>query len=273
MRLLVLIAALLLPTFLVMCTSRTVPGTRFDDSAVLAAPALTSVAANPDQFSFAFFGDSHVGGDSARLERILTAVRADGDDFVILLGDITDDGNRDAITLVKTKLNDFGFGTNYLPVIGNHDVFKDGWENYKELLGPSHYVTDYGNSRFIVLDTADATVDRTQYEWLRGELNKPKPKNTFFLSHYLPVIPGQRTYLKIANEEESLRLMKLAQNHNVKAWLGAHYHSFISETLEGVQYVVAGGAGGRRMEPVSDYFYVRAVVSGENIEYTMKVVE
>jgi hypothetical protein len=99
------------------------------------------------------------------------------------------------------------------------------------------------------------------------------PENLFFLSHYLPVIPGQRTYLKLANRDEAIRLLRLAADHKVAAWLGAHYHSFITDTIAGVKLVVAGGGGERRMAPVSDYFFVQVTVDENRVSAQMKKID
>jgi hypothetical protein len=40
-----------------------------------------------------------------------------------------------------------------------------------------------------------------------------------------------------------------------------------------VDYVVAGGGGGRRMKPVEDYFFVQVSVSKNGIQYQLKIVE
>jgi hypothetical protein len=108
--------------------------------------------------------------------------------------------------------------------------------------------------------------------WLEGEIDRDRPQNTFFLSHYMPVVPGQQTYLKFPDEQEALHLMKLAVDHGVVAWLGGHYHSYIQSTIDGVLYVVAGGGGERRMAPVYDYFFVQVTVAGNQVSAQMHKV-
>ena len=222
--------------FVVMgCMSRSVFDARFRESALLAAPTVSVTLPNPDAFSFAVVGDTHVGGqDTARLRRILTAAAAEGDAFVVFLGDIVDTGEREDIVAVQTAVSDLGFTNKVIPVIGNHDVFEMGWEPYKELWGASHFAVTVGNSKFIVLDTADGTLGLEHKEWLENELRQGGATNTFLLSHYLPFIPGQRTYLRLSNEVEAMKLMKMASRFQVRAWLGAHYHSYATENVENV---------------------------------------
>lgn len=252
------------------CGSNSTHELRFTESETLAAPLNSISISNASQFSFAIVGDTHVGGgDTARLRTILNQANSEGDSFVVLLGDIVDTGERSDIVAVQTAISDTGWTGKVVPVIGNHDVFNDGWKNYKELQGQSHFTVDVGNTRLMVLDTADGVVGDKQEDWLKGELNKPLPSNVFLLSHYLPMIPGQRTYLRLSNETEAVRLMKLASNRKVKGWLGGHYHGFGIQEIEGVNYVVAGGGGGRRMEPLKGFFFVQVIVEGEKINYQL----
>jgi hypothetical protein len=264
----------LLVIFFIGCTSSTVTDQRFHESLTLSPPTVNVSLADSNHFSFAVVGDLHVSNqDTSRLNRILSAASAEGDSFIVLLGDLADQGALQDLSAIKDTLVAGGWSGKYLPVLGNHDVFNDGWTNYKNVNGASHYQVTIGNSRFLALDTADGNVGREQTQWLEGELKKPGPMNTFLISHYLPVIPGERTYLKLANEKEAIHLMKLATNHGVRGWMGAHYHSYIVERIEGVDYLVAGGGGGRRMQPVMDYFFVQVQVSGGDIRYTLHKVD
>jgi hypothetical protein len=260
--------------FLPRCVSRTDTEKRFAESESLPAPALTTAVADPNRYSFAVVGDLHIaGGDTARLTRILTAATAEGDAFAIFLGDIVDRGVRTDQEAFRAAITAAGWDGRVFTVAGNHDVFYDGWESYRALNGPSHYVFDAGNARFVVLDTADGTVGETQRAWLTGELGKARPAHVFLLSHYLPVVPGLRTYLKLADVREAEDLMKLAVSHRVSGWLGAHYHSYVLGSADGVQYLVAGGGGGRRMDPVKEFFYARVSIDGSTVSYEKKTVD
>lgn len=253
------------------CMSRTVSGERFRSSVLMTGPSLDVTLGDPEKFSFSIVGDIH--SSTARLDSILAKVAADGDSFLVLLGDIVDQGEAEEFARVKDTLEGRGWSRRILPVIGNHDVFRGGWEHYRELFGPSHYVAEIGSTRFIAIDTADGAIDETESDWLASELAASHGKRTFLLSHYLPTVPGVRTYLRLANEEEAARWMRAASQNGITAWLGAHYHSFVSQPIEGVQYVVAGGGGGRRMPPIESNFYVRVSVEGAKVGYELRLVD
>ena len=258
----------------VACVSRSLPGERFFASLQLTAPELQVTLGDPSAFSFAMVGDLHIqNANTAWLERMLTELDGRGTPFLVLLGDMVDQGSREDFQGLITLLENRGWKDKTLMVVGNHDVFYEGWEHYKTLVGPSHYRVKVGSLNFIAVDTGDGTVGQDQFDWLQGELAKIPGEPTFIISHYLPVIPGIRTYLKLASETESLRLMNLASDSGVMGWLGGHYHSYIHGRVNGVDYVVAGGGGGRRMEPVLENFYVIVNVSGKTASYEMVPLE
>jgi predicted phosphodiesterase len=256
------------------CVSQTTVDQRFSDSAGLTPPSPASVAlTDPNNFTFAVVGDLHISHqDTARLGRMLTAASAEGDSFFIFLGDLVDAGLEDDVVAFRSALSGAGWDTQSFPVIGNHDIFAGGWTYYKKYNGPSNYSFTVGNSKFIVLDTADGTIGYNQRQWFSNELQKSRPANLFVASHYLPTIPGERTYLKISDDVEALDMMKLAKSNGVNAWLGGHYHSYLLGGVNGVSYLVAGGGGAARMPPVSEFFFVQVKVSGSQISYQMNAV-
>lgn len=256
--------------FLMSCVSRSLPQDRFAQSTTLAAPPLNVTLADPQNFSFAVVGDTHVALDTKRLREIFTRAAGEGDAFVILLGDIVDQGDTSSYHAVEEAIRDSAFQGKILPIVGNHDVFEGGWDEYRARFGPSHYAVTLGNSRFLAVDTADGSLAKEEVEWLRARLEEPGPAHTFILSHYAPVVPGVRTYLKLASEELSHRLMKMASVFGVRGWLAGHYHSYVSREVAGVTYLIAGGGGGRRMAPVKSFFFVQVNVAGADVTYLLR---
>ncbi|MBI4405724.1 MAG: metallophosphoesterase [Deltaproteobacteria bacterium] len=257
----------------VSCVSKTGQEQRFSESATLTPPRLELNLRDSENYSFAAVGDLHVGnGDTTRLRTILNSAREEGDAFILLLGDLADEGERIDFVAIKEAIREAGFENKVLYVIGNHDIVREGWTHWKELLGPTHYSVAAGNSKFIVTDSADGTLGKTQWDWLTEELKQSRPTHLFLLSHYLPIVPGERTFLRFPDEWEGARLMRLAVNYSVTAWLGGHFHSFAKGTVDGVTYVVAGGGGGKRLGPVTDFFFVQVRVQGTTVNYELRIV-
>jgi hypothetical protein len=265
----------LLALFMLSCVSRTTPESRMRQSLSQATTSNFSIAGgNSAPFSFAMVGDLHIGsGDTARLTRILNAAAAEGDQFILFLGDIVDSGEDSDVLAFQNAVAAAGFSGKAFSVAGNHDIFFNGWETYLNRTGSSTYSFTAGNSKFIALDTADGTVGAPQTAWLREQLSGALPTHTFIFSHYSPVVPGIQTWLKLANETESLNLMTLCRDRGVRAWFGAHYHSYLNQTIGGVTYITAGGGGGRRMDPYREFFFVQASVNGDNVTYEVRRVD
>ncbi len=257
------------------CVSRTTPEGRVAQSLAMASPANFSISGGPSApFTFAMVGDVHIGsGDTARFSRILNAAQAEGDQFVILLGDIIDEGLDSDYTAYNQAIASAGYTGKVYAVAGNHDVFYAGWDNFVNQIGSSTYAFTAGNATFIALDSADGTLGTRQIAWLREQLSGPRLEHTFVLSHYMPLVPGVQTYLKFASETEATTLMSIASANGVKGWFGAHYHSYVKESIAGVTYVVAGGGGGRRMPPYRNFFFVQVQVNGSSVDYAVRPVD
>jgi predicted phosphodiesterase len=253
---------------LLSCGSKSGYFVRFVESQEISPPAFSATGVSSGVFTFSFVGDIHLGGsDTGRLRTVLQAAQDNGDAFVIFLGDMVDKGERADFDTFKAQVREFGFENKAIYVIGNHDVFGEGWDAYKKIMGPSHFDLTVGNCRFLVLDSADGMVGEEQTQWLEETLKQRSSAHTLVLSHYMPLVPGQRTYLRLSNEIEAIHLMKMISRLGVEAWLGGHYHSYAQEKIDNVTYLVAGGGGGRRMEPLKELFYVRATVNGPELTF------
>lgn len=254
------------------CVAKSGHELRFEDSQRMNAPTLSISGTEDEVFSFLFVGDMHFGGaDTSRLQTVLQAAKTHDDAFVVFLGDMIDQGQRADYEAFQKVVNDNGFREKVLYVIGNHDIFDNGWSAFRELMGPSHYSVQIGNCKFVTVDSADGVVGEKQTQWIKEQLTGVSDSShLFLLSHYMPFIPEQRTYLKLSNETEAVELMKMMSRFGVEAWLGGHYHSFERESIDGVNYIVAGGGGGRRMNPIKDLFYVRANVQKDKVTYELQ---
>lgn len=260
----------LLCVALLSCVSRSGPSQRFVESSALTAPVTNIAVTDPNNFSFAAVGDLHIGGGgTSRLTNILQQADAQGAEFSILLGDIVDKGAEIDFAAVDTAANALGYAARLVTVVGNHDIFYDGWTHWKQHWGPSHYRVTVGNARFFILDTADGTLGEDQMDWLEAQLAQPWTGHTFLCSHYGPDAPN---YLRLANADEAVQFMAVAKKYGVTASLAAHYHSYLKKQISGVDYVIAGGGGGKRMDPIHDFFFVLVKVNGSTVTYELKIV-
>jgi len=255
------------------CVAKTTITDRLKNNENYPVPTLNITFSDPKNFSFGVVGDLHVEGqDVSRLERIINLANTNGESFLGLLGDIADTGVLSDYQAIQTKLTSMSWTQKFLPMVGNHDIFEDGATHYASVFGRYFYSVVVQGNRFIVLDTADGTLGPEQRNWFEAEL-KNTEENKFVFGHYPLAVPGQNTYLKFANRTEVQELLKLAANYRVRAWLSAHYHSFIAEKIHGVLHVIAGGGGKKRMPPFMQHFYAKIEVSPTDIRASAQVVE
>jgi hypothetical protein len=138
------------------------------------------------------------------------------------------------------------------PVIfarGNHDGEHALAYAYSILPGnEAWFAFDYGNSRFIFLDSEVSTGDSAdQFNWLQAELNRPETQQAAFrivCFHRPPYVNlwnggGHTGETWVQNDWVPL----FTQKH-VDLVIGGHMHAYQRGATNGVVYVVSGGGGG-----------------------------
>lgn len=211
-------------------------------------------------FSFLHYGDC--GYNNSVQNTIATLMEMETVDFGIVSGDI-----------------DQGFGDNYDQVyfgvyqdilktdchytcIGNHDTYADGAATYLEefyLLDNNpqqserYYSYTWGNAKFICIDSnLPYTNGTTQYNWLIDEMrcndrewlfvffHHPPWTNAWSLDYYIPFTPF---FQYEGNEDMRNTLVPAFEQFDVDFVLNGHAHCYQRGELNGVNYVISGGAG------------------------------
>ncbi|NRA12856.1 MAG: metallophosphoesterase [Crocinitomicaceae bacterium] len=219
--------------------------------------------AKPDTtmpFSFLHYGDC--GYNNGIQNTIASLMEADSADFGVVAGDV-DQGVGDDYDDVF-----FGVYQNMLKkschytAIGNHDTYADNAATYLDnFYLPSnnpqnserYYSFGWGNAKFICLDSnLPYTVGTDQYDWLVSELqcnhyqwlflffHHPPWTNAWSLDYYIPFSPY---FLYQGNEDMRTDLVPLFEEYNVDFVLNGHSHCYQRGKLNGVKYIISGGAG------------------------------
>jgi hypothetical protein len=184
---------------------------------------------------FAVLGD--VRGGERIFAQLLKEAAAQGAEFAIVLGDLVGNGKAEEYLRLAELLKE-----SPLPVLtttGNHDFIGQGRLYYQHLFGPLNYSFDSGGCRFIILDNAMGRLTAAQLDWLEGQLQTPLPK--FIFLHMPPsTIPKWAWHSFSEGADEFTALMEKYQPSRVFA---AHIHAYDRANLNGVEYVLSGGAG------------------------------
>jgi predicted phosphodiesterase len=209
-----------------------------DLSGELTTPS--TVAVNPDSFSFAVFGDPQIGHDyQGRLGRFRQEVAERGIDFFCVLGDLTNDATPDEVDSIKLQLESVGIP--YYATIGNHDLYQaDGWERFKENYGPSCYsATIADRIKLIFLDTADGTLGPTQFGWFEKELQDTLCTK-IVLTHF-PVYDGEEPIMwRLASDAERVKVQSLLERYDAYAWCAGHIHGLRHAQVDSVHHFTCG---------------------------------
>ncbi len=271
---------------------------------------------DPDNFTFVVFGDSqnknHTGYPVLR--NILADMAALNPAFAISLGDVIvgeDPSKEDEFAgeldtwcqLVKTEST--------VPIFdapGNHELVlwnQDGGENpvkklrnqYVDLVGPLRGHFDYGNSRFIVLDTDEimpgeglggkgehSYVSETQRGEIEQAIAQAPGTHAFLFSHYPLEAADPEVELASSSAEPIREYLAGEVAKKVIAFaVGSHDHRFwqpdsSATTIpphtagEGPRYLVTGGAGAP-LDTGAQYNYLSFRVSGSTVDVTYHEVE
>lgn len=164
--------------------------------------------------------------------------------FVLLAGDLTDNGPADAerLAAICAKLQ-----APLYPIPGNHDVHIMESHDYQKYFGPEHWSMRYGNFKFVGLNTcAPYFMDGSDpdfVQWVDQELGDPTTPNRFVIGHY------NLWDYNPDNRGGPAWLQELFEKHQVIAYLHGHDHTFRhgypqgSDTLNVSSWTVGYGGG------------------------------
>jgi hypothetical protein len=166
--------------------------------------------------------------------------------FVIISGDAVRHGyadEYDSYFLPAISKTDIPF----FVAIGNHDVGMGARaDEFRSLFGNDslNFYFDYGKSRFVFLDNCSITTKWNDNldladKWLRSA---PKDFHTYVSLHKPPTTIKKWAYHAMS-EKDSVPFTDLMTKHQVDEVYCGHIHAYSTDSLDGVNYTLSGGAG------------------------------
>ena len=192
-----------------------------------------------DSINFYVFGDSQ--GYQGGVEQIVTTANLHRPEFIFHCGDLTPFGQENQYQDIKTVLDQ-----SIVPVyttIGNHDLKDGGGDLYEEYFGSSTYSFNLGPAHFTVFNTSSGDVSLQDLSWLEQDLSQTEAEFKFVFTHIPPFDPRFGEDHSLINSTTSTHLMSLFEEHKVDAVFTGHIHMYNETIINGVQYVITGGAG------------------------------
>jgi hypothetical protein len=226
---------------------------------------------DPKDFTFALFGDNK--GDYSFFEPLLHDIGHDKEiAFAIDVGDLVSDGERGQFRRFLDQVQE-NLAIPFVTATGNHDFnSNNGFDNYKNIFGPTYYSFQAGECSFIVLNAStESGFDKTERQWLEDELNKAQEaKARFVFMHIPPFDPRGGTHLP---EKDKKDVLELFRRFKVTHLFTSHIHGYFSGVWEGVPYTITGGAGARLQGSDPQHFfhhYMRVHVSNGKVDLTVR---
>ena len=258
---------------------------------LLATTKVLNALKGKDDFRFAVMGDCR--DNLKQFKKTLEAAARDKPDFIINTGDLTDSGKyyqyMDLLDSIK------GFEIPIISIMGNHDRYNGGVKCFLHVFGPFDFYFDINSYRFIFVNNTlkqpdptfvrfpgDAntmdTVAEGINEYQIREIEKliQGAKHNFIVMHLPPPLEPFRGYEFYKNGDTFISLMKSHAQH-ISLVLCGHIHGFGETEVDGVRYVVSGGAGaslhwgGKGI--VSKFNYVLVNVAKNTVTYQVKFLD
>lgn len=152
-------------------------------------------------------------------------------DFVLVLGNIAELGDKQSMLLAKESLDQLN--TKYYTIPGNLETQQGGTalENYYDIFKDNTLNFEHNGIRYIglvntpLVKIKDGSFSREKQLALRKELNKKKDTPTIIITHY----PINQSYM-----ENWYDLLDLLKKYNIKCILNGHLRRNLATSSEGI---------------------------------------
>ena len=251
---------------------------RFEHSQSMQADLKVGVVDASANYMFYVCTDPHINATYKNLDIFNNSLRNDSEaSFGVILGDCTDTRSNlhTYMSVVRYDATKHRYDYNIFHVLGNHDLFFNGWCDFRELVGPSVFwfevVFPEGKDLYISLDTATGTLGYKQTQWFKSFLadNRHKYRHCIILTH-TNFFYTDRTQSSSGNMplEESLALIDFLGEHNVSLVLQGHDHYREDLTYDDVRYTVIGAISDEIEAPE----YLKVYVGSDKVDLDWQLI-
>lgn len=193
-----------------------------------------------ENFRFALLTDLHVSGDSLAYNDLRKSVeqinKTKDIDFVIVSGDVTEEGDRASLKRVKSLLDLLKM--KYYITSGNHETkwSESGATDFGHIFGSDRFKFEYNGILFLgfnsgpVIRMADGHVSPQDISWMKKELATfGKDKPVILVTHY-PLQEG--------DVDNWYDVTDAVRPYNIRVFLGGHYHRNLLFNYDGILGII-----------------------------------
>ncbi len=203
-----------------------------------------------------------LAGQRELLRRVRDRLAEHPLDFLILLGGLSDGADPRADLEGMAELcTELG-----LPVyatLGWDDVSDGGARVFNERFGPSDAAFDHHQVRFVLLDSADATLASDQLSWLGEVLSRGGVRRRLLFTYTPPFDPAGLRGQGFDSRREAARLVALLHEEGVGAVFAGSLGSYAELDLAGIPLYLSGATGEESFDAVGPHFLEVHLDSGE----------
>lgn len=251
-----------------------------------------------NELSFLAYGDC--GYNNTTQHTIKALMETQTVDFAIVTGDV-DQGNGDDYDNVFFGVyKDMLKKDCHFTCIGNHDTYADNAATYlndfylfsnNAAQSERYYSFEWGEAKFICLDgNIPYTIGSAQHDWMLDEMrchdskwliiffHQPPWTNAWSIDYYVPFTPYFRYQGDVDMRTD---LVPYFEQYNVDFVVNGHSHCYQRGEMNGVQYLITGGAGSSSIDnntnsnapnisvEIYENHYVRFDIKGDTAKYVM----
>ena len=178
-------------------------------------------------FRFAHLTDLHISPNNAQpTEDLLRSVAqlnaTDGLDFVIVTGDLTEEGDRASLEKVKSCLDLLKMP--HYTVLGNHETkwSESGCTAFAEIFGAERFKLEHKGLLFLgfnsgpLMRMAYGHVVPQDIRWMEEEMKKAGKEQKVILATHYPMMEG--------DVDNWYQVTDAVRPYNVRLFIGGHYH-------------------------------------------------
>lgn len=212
-------------------------------------------------FSFALLTDTHISNTNPQpledLQRSVADINAQPDvDFVIVSGDLTESGDRQALETVKSTLDQLRVP--YYATSGNHETTwsESGVMDFSRVFGSNRFSFTYDSTFFIgfnsgpVIRMADGHVAPQDITWLQAQLDsvaRQGDSKIIVITHYP---------LQAGDVDNWFDVTDVLRRYNVQCIMGGHYHRNLLFDCDGIPDVI-NRSNLRGNDSINGYSWIR----------------
>lgn len=192
-------------------------------------------------FRFAQLTDLHLrGGNANPTEDLLRSVAqinaTDSLDFVLVTGDLTDEGDRESLEHVKATLD--LLKVPYHIILGNHETkwSASGCTAFSQVFGGDRFAFEHNGILFLgfnsgpLMRMADGHVAPQDITWMREQLAQAGTEKPVILVTHYPVQEG--------DVDNWYDVTDAVRPYNIRLFIGGHYHRCLQLAYDGIPGVL-----------------------------------